>query len=329
MGRNTGYWWSPDDAHIAFTRVDESPVAEIERFEIYADSVKVVKQRYPAAGARNALVKLFVRESSAQARRSPKPMTEMDLGSNPDIYLARVELVSGQQGARRAAAEPGSEDAHAAAADAAHGRGERAHHRAQRHLGGAQRRADVAQELAAVHLGVEPHPGTTTCICTTTTASSCGRSRRATGKWSVKAATARFAAWMSAAGCVYFMANTETPIERQLYSVSLREPGAQPKRVTQGVGLAHRHDVAAMRSVFLDTFSTPDQPPSLTLRSATGAVARGARRERAEGGPSVRAVSWPSTCPTEFGTLKASDGQTLHYQLVKPQASRAGQALSR
>ena len=34
MGRDTGYWWSPDERHIALARVDESPVAEVERFEI-------------------------------------------------------------------------------------------------------------------------------------------------------------------------------------------------------------------------------------------------------------------------------------------------------
>ena len=34
MDRDTGYWWSPDERRIALTRVDESPVAEVERFEI-------------------------------------------------------------------------------------------------------------------------------------------------------------------------------------------------------------------------------------------------------------------------------------------------------
>ena len=36
MDRDTGYWWSPDERHIALARVDESPVAEVERFEIQA-----------------------------------------------------------------------------------------------------------------------------------------------------------------------------------------------------------------------------------------------------------------------------------------------------
>src|SRR5262245_31811368 len=86
MNRTTGYWWAPDEKHIAFVRVDESPVAEVERFEIYADSVKVVKQRYPAAGAKNALVQLF----TADIEKPDAPAVPMDLGANTDIYLARV-----------------------------------------------------------------------------------------------------------------------------------------------------------------------------------------------------------------------------------------------
>jgi dipeptidyl-peptidase-4 len=65
MGRSTGYWWSPDDTRIAFTRVDESPVAEIERFEIMADKVQVIRQRY-GGGRRNALVSCITALDRAQ-----------------------------------------------------------------------------------------------------------------------------------------------------------------------------------------------------------------------------------------------------------------------
>jgi len=88
MDRSTGYWWSPDDKHIAYTRVDESPVAEVDRFEIYADSVKVIKQRYPAAGAKNVTVQLFV--ASLSDATSGASAVQVDLGKNTDIYLARV-----------------------------------------------------------------------------------------------------------------------------------------------------------------------------------------------------------------------------------------------
>jgi dipeptidyl-peptidase-4 len=83
MNRNTGYWWSPDERHVAFTRVDESPVAEIERVEVHADGFKVHHQRYPVAGAANADVRLAILALETGA------ITWLDLG-HEDSYLARV-----------------------------------------------------------------------------------------------------------------------------------------------------------------------------------------------------------------------------------------------
>jgi len=91
MARSTGYWWAPNEKRIAFTRVDESPVPEAERFEIYADRTQVIKQRYPAAGAANAIVQLFVADvASGTSVPSAGSPARVDLGSNPDFYLARV-----------------------------------------------------------------------------------------------------------------------------------------------------------------------------------------------------------------------------------------------
>lgn len=60
MRRFKGYWWSPDEKYIAVTRVDERPVLEMQRFEIYTDKVQVVKQRYPRTGTKNAIVELQI-----------------------------------------------------------------------------------------------------------------------------------------------------------------------------------------------------------------------------------------------------------------------------
>ena len=50
LDRHQGQWWSPDGAYLALTQVDESKVALVERHQISAEGVKVVPQRYPAAG---------------------------------------------------------------------------------------------------------------------------------------------------------------------------------------------------------------------------------------------------------------------------------------
>ncbi|HET9693490.1 MAG TPA: DPP IV N-terminal domain-containing protein, partial [Steroidobacteraceae bacterium] len=84
MNRDTGYWWSPDEKHLAYARVDESPVAEIERFEIDAGGVRVLKQRYPATGHANAKVTLAILSLDSGA------VAWCDLGAK-DYYLARAE----------------------------------------------------------------------------------------------------------------------------------------------------------------------------------------------------------------------------------------------
>ena len=58
MDRDTGYWWSPDDSQLAYTRIDDAPVQEVERFEINADGARMYRQRYPAAGTANTKVEL-------------------------------------------------------------------------------------------------------------------------------------------------------------------------------------------------------------------------------------------------------------------------------
>jgi dipeptidyl-peptidase-4 len=85
MKRMTGYWWSPDEKYIAFTQIDESPVEQITRSEIYADSIKMISQRYPRAGTNNVLINLAVIDLTSNKKQW------VDLGDEQDIYLARVK----------------------------------------------------------------------------------------------------------------------------------------------------------------------------------------------------------------------------------------------
>ncbi len=85
MDRTTGYWWSPTDARIAVERFDEAPVGIVTRAAIGADGTKVYNQRYPAAGTPNVLVELYVMNADGTGQ------VKVDLGNDPDIYLARVD----------------------------------------------------------------------------------------------------------------------------------------------------------------------------------------------------------------------------------------------
>ena len=83
MHRYTGYWWSPDERYVAFTEVDESGVDIIPRFDIEADRVTVVEQRYPRAGRPNAVVGLYVNDLQ-------EGRTDHIYSAGPDSYLTRV-----------------------------------------------------------------------------------------------------------------------------------------------------------------------------------------------------------------------------------------------
>jgi dipeptidyl-peptidase-4 len=84
MDRDTGYWWSPDERYIALQRTDESTVDIVPRLDITGGGATVVEQRYPRAGRPNAVVDLYVHDRQSGQR------IKVDLGTNTDIYLARV-----------------------------------------------------------------------------------------------------------------------------------------------------------------------------------------------------------------------------------------------
>ena len=94
MDRMTGYWWSKDENFLAFTRTDESDVELQTRNEIYADGIRVTEQRYPAAGTKNAKIQLGVvclkglEENTSIGHSSIK---WINIGDEEDIYIARVK----------------------------------------------------------------------------------------------------------------------------------------------------------------------------------------------------------------------------------------------
>jgi dipeptidyl-peptidase-4 len=84
MDRMTGFWWSSDDARIAVERYDEALVDVVTRAVIGAEEMRTYEQRYPTAGTANVLVSLYVMKPDGSDR------VQVDLGPDPDIYLARV-----------------------------------------------------------------------------------------------------------------------------------------------------------------------------------------------------------------------------------------------
>ena len=89
MNRLEGFWWSPDSRWIAFEEVNEThiPVYPIvhQGKALANGAVPQEDHRYPFAGQYNAIVRLGI-----VSIEGGEPVW-LDLGPDPDIYLARVQ----------------------------------------------------------------------------------------------------------------------------------------------------------------------------------------------------------------------------------------------
>ena len=109
LGRDTGYWWSPDDRYIAVARVDESPVAIVKRAAIGASGTELIEQRYPVAGTKNAIVDLYLMTPDGQSR------VKADLGQRSRRLSRPRRLGEGRPQPLRPAPQPRPEAARHAA----------------------------------------------------------------------------------------------------------------------------------------------------------------------------------------------------------------------
>jgi dipeptidyl-peptidase-4 len=313
MDRDTGYWWAPDEKRIALARVDESPVAEVERFEIGATGASIVRQRYPATGAVNARVELFVAELASE-RRVP-----VDLGENPDIYLARVDWFPGSAALAVQRHSRDQKTLDLLAADVVTGQTrvlitERAEHWVPLHrelhfLDHAPQFIWASSRSGYQHLYLYGNDGKLIRPLTSGEYMVVGDSESALR--AVDEARRR----------VYFTANRESPIERQLYSVSLDQP-RDPTRITQESGW-HQVTMSGDGKVFIDSFAIPTQPRNAILRRADGRAITPLVANQLDAqhpyAPFLDAHITP-----EFGSLTAADGQAIHYKLLKPRKLEPG-----
>ncbi len=303
MDRHTGYWWAPDDSAIAFARIDESPVPVQKRYEMYADRVEVIEQRYPAAGDANVLVKLGV-----IAPREGATPAWIDLGKETDIYLARVDW----RGPKRLTFQRQSRDQkrlELVETTLATG--------AQRVLATETSRTWVplhnslrflddgrfvwsSERSGFQHLYLASEDGRKLVPLTS-------------GNWPVD----ELLAVDEAAGKVYFRAGIDTPLESQILAVDLSGKGGIQRLSTQP-GM-HSASFARNASVYVDSWSNATTPPQIELYRASGEkIATLIDNDLAD--PKHPYARYrDAQRPVEFGTLTAADGRTeLHYSLTRP-----------
>ena len=308
MDRDTGYWWSPDDSQVAYARIDDAPVQEVERFEINADGARMYRQRYPAAGTPNTSVELKVLQLDS-GKVTP---VALELG---DGYLARVDWFPDSKHLAVQRQTRDQKRLDLLKVDAASG-GARVMftetsanwielHNDLHFL--EKRPAFVwgSRRTGYKHLYLYDLDGKLLRPLTA-------------GEWMVVGeGESGLVGVDEKRGNVYFMANTPSTFERQLYVTSLdaRDPAA-PHRVSREAGW---HDVKLLPEGrgYLDLFSSPEQPPTASLHSLDGSLQHWLVRNELDATHPYHEFL-ADHVKEAFGSIAAADGQQLNYRLLKP-----------
>ena len=301
MARFTGHWWAPDDHAVAVERFDEAPVGVVTRAAIGADGTKTFDQRYPAAGTPNAVVSLWVVTPDGKLR------VQVDLGSEPDIYLARVDWARD---------------------------GKTLYVQRENR---AQTRLDM--------LVVDPATGKARVLFTESAAPNAwinlsdsyrflkdgslvwwserdghghlwgfdkGRwSQLTKGPWVVSA----LVGVDEKAGMAYFTANRDDPLAMQLYALDLAHPVAI--KPLGEPGFEHSATMDKAGQTLLVTRSSSTQPPQVYVADAAGQRLAWIEENKLNTAHPL-APYLASQRPVQFGTIKAADGSTLHWKIIAP-----------
>ena len=306
LDRSTGHWWSPDDRLLAVARVDESGVEVVQRLAIGADGSTLTAQRYPRAGTANALVELYIMRPDGGGR------VKVDLGADPDFYLARVNwsadgrtlwvqrLSRDQKRLDLLAVDPATGAARPVLAETsstfvnlASGNG-----------AGLVPLKDggflwLSERDGYMHL-YRWRDGKLTQLTR--------------GDWVVTSV----AGIDEKTGTAYVVGNRETPLERHVYAVRLDGSGS-PERLTER-GYWHEGTLDKSGGRLLLQRQGPVQPPQVYLADTQGRPVRWLEENRVAPGHPFGPYKDLLSAP-EYGTIAAADRQTLHWQVLKPQGA--------
>lgn len=300
MSRYTGYWWSGDDSYVAYTRVDESTVDIVPRFDIAADSVSVIEQRYPKAGRPNAVVDLFVRDMG-NGNVTEVKWHQDDWGPATDQYLTRVNWAQD----RIIVQAVDRDQQHLVYLEATpEGRQvtevDRETHDTFINLSHDMRTTDAGrfttdEKTGFRHIRFAPDQDGTPRYLTS-------------GDWAVSAISRIIE------DNVYFTGHKDTPLERHLYSVQVT--GGGPTRITP-LGSTWGIQMASDGQSYIGTSSSPNQPTQTGLYKIDGTLITWIEENKLDESHPYFPYLEDHTVP-EYGTLKAEDGQDLYYSIQLP-----------
>lgn len=307
MARFKGAWWAPDDSRVALERFDEAKVGVVTRAAIGAAGTRTFEQRYPAAGTANAEVSLWVMKPDGSER------VRVDLGSDPDIYLARVDwapdgrtlYVQRQNRAQTRldllAVDPVTGAAQVLLSETARDKSWVNLSDAYRFLKdgsliwwserdgfGRLYHYPKGRFAAADARLLTPGPGVVTALV------------------GVDQARHR----------LFYTSTGDDPLEQQVYALDWTRPGA-PQRLTEP-GWVNAASMDKAGQNLLVTRSAQAQPPQVYLMKADGSGERVWVEQNAVTGDHPYAPYLKAHRAPTFGTVKAADGTELHWRMITP-----------
>ena len=310
MRRSQGYWWSPASNAIAFVEVDERhiPVYRImhQGKAALGDGAQE-DHRYPFAGCDNARVRLGV-----VPLEGDEPVW-MDLGDEPDIYLARVDWLPGgelvaqlenriqtQLDLRRLGPATGrSQTLVQEASDIWINLHDLFYPLPPGDKPYSQGFIWGSEQSGFMHLYLHDRDG--------------GLIRPLTsGEWLVTS----LAAVDLARELVYFTATLASPLENHLYVTSFG--GEPPRRITRQPGM-HQVTIDNAHERFVDVYQAIDQPPQVTLC----ALADGTSLATVYDAVDPRVTELGLT-PPELVSLTNRAGVELHGAIFRPEGPAEG-----
>ena len=293
---HTASWWSPDSKQVAYLQFDVSREIVYPQADLLGNRALSEPERYPQAGTPNASVRLGVVPAEGGATRW------MQAGNSPDVLLARVAWLP---------------DSSAVALET---------------LPREQNRLDL--------LFCNPRDGSTKTVVSeqsktwinvadnlfflksrpeflwTSERSGFRHIYRysiagellgelTSGDWQV----AGIAAIDEAKQLVYYTSSETSPLEAQLYTVSVN--GGERTRLTSP-GADHGIIASPNGSYYVDNFSSLNRPPEVLLCNGEGKKLAVLRKI------DLKPIEHFDFRPAEIVSLKTPDGETLYARLTKP-----------
>ncbi|WP_294307193.1 DPP IV N-terminal domain-containing protein, partial [uncultured Sphingomonas sp.] len=301
MHRFTGYWWSPDERYIAVERFDDAPVKVAVRAAIGAAGTKVYEQSYPAAGTPNALVDLYVMKADGSGR------VKVDLGTNPDIYLARVDWTPDGSAMLVQRESRDQKTLDMLRVDPKTGKStvlftERSGDRSWLNLSDAYRPMKDGSLIWRSERDGYGH-----------------LYRFANGQWTQLTkgpwVVTNLVGVDEAKGRLYFTGLKDDVLEQHLYAVDIARPNVITRLTERGYTNSATMDSSASR--FIVSRSSPSQPTQVYLADTTGQRLSWINENAIVAGHPY-APYLASHRETKFGTIKADDGTTLYWEMITP-----------